>query len=357
MHEKPTYEELLLRVEELEKAQADLKATGKELLETRRRMTTLIGNLPGMVYRCLDDSLWTMEFVSEGALPLTGYSAEDLVGNARISYYSIIHEEDREMVNNAVQEAVKQNEAFRIVYRIKTARGEEKWVWEQGRAVYDDEGKIVALEGVVNDISERRRAEEKLRDEIFWRRLLVEQSRDGIVVLKENGSIFESNLRFARMLGYSMEEVLGLHIWDWDARFSRDELLEKLRGVDEKGEQIESRHRRKDGTIIEVELSNNGIVYRGENLVFCISRDVSSRKKEEKERENLIKELRSALAEIKTLRGILPICSFCKNIRDDRGYWEQVDVYMHRHSLADFSHSICPDCLKKFYPDLDGDDE
>ncbi len=64
-------------------------------------------------------------------------------------------------------------------------------------------------------------------------------------------------------------------------------------------------------------------------------------------------QLQKALDEIKTLRGILPLCSFCKKIRDDKGYWEQVDVYIHKHSQADISHSICPDCAREHYPDLD----
>jgi len=61
---------------------------------------------------------------------------------------------------------------------------------------------------------------------------------------------------------------------------------------------------------------------------------------------------RKAAEEIKVLRGILPLCSFCKKIRDDKGYWEQVDIYIHKHSQADISHSICPECVKKHYPDL-----
>ena len=67
--------------------------------------------------------------------------------------------------------------------------------------------------------------------------------------------------------------------------------------------------------------------------------------------KDVIKRLEASLAEIKTLRGILPICSFCKKVRNDTGYWEQVDVYIHRHSEADISHSICPECLEKYYPE------
>jgi HAMP domain-containing protein len=81
--------------------------------------------------------------------------------------------------------------------------------------------------------------------------------------------------------------------------------------------------------------------------------EVNQRKKTEEEKEKVIIELNKALSEIKTLRGILPLCSFCKKIRDDKGYWEQVDVYIHKHSQADISHGICPDCAKEHYPDLD----
>lgn len=117
------------------------------------------------------------------------------------------------------------------------------------------------------------------------------------------------------------------------------------------GHFFETRHRRKDGRIIDVELSNNGANYRGGKLIFCICRDITSRKKAEKEREALIKRLQESLAEIRTLRKILPLCSFCKKVRDDKGYWEQVDVYLHKHSSVDVSHSICPECMKKHYPD------
>ena len=71
------------------------------------------------------------------------------------------------------------------------------------------------------------------------------------------------------------------------------------------------------------------------------------------ERERLISELREALAQVKTLGGLLPICSGCKKIRDDKGYWSQVESYIASHSEATFTHSLCPDCLKKYFPDVD----
>ena len=83
---------------------------------------------------------------------------------------------------------------------------------------------------------------------------------------------------------------------------------------------------------------------------FCT--DITERRQIEQDKENLIKRLQKALAEVKTLRGIIPICSFCKKIRDDQGYWNQVETYVGQRTGADFSHSLCPSCFKEHYPDL-----
>ena len=86
-------------------------------------------------------------------------------------------------------------------------------------------------------------------------------------------------------------------------------------------------------------------------------RDRLARKQAEAAREQLIVELQAALANIKTLRGLLPICASCKKIRDDQGYWTQVEVYVHDHSEAEFSHGICPECARRLYPELFTDNE
>ena len=81
--------------------------------------------------------------------------------------------------------------------------------------------------------------------------------------------------------------------------------------------------------------------------------DITERKRLEIEKDKLIDELKTALSEVKILRGLIPICSHCKNIRDDKGYWKQIEDYLLDYSDARFSHGICPECAKKFYPDMD----
>jgi hypothetical protein len=83
-----------------------------------------------------------------------------------------------------------------------------------------------------------------------------------------------------------------------------------------------------------------------------LNEEIKIRIRTEHDNENLITDLKAAIEEIKTLKGILPICSYCKKIRDDTGYWNQIEKYIHDHSDAEFSHGICPECLKKHYPEL-----
>ncbi len=129
------------------------KESEDALREQDRFLSTLISNLPGIVYRCKNDATWTAEFISEGVYELTGVHAEEMIGNPEKSYGHFIHEDDRDQVRRDVQDAVKENRPYRLTYRIRTARGKTKWVWEQGRGVYDADGQPVALEGFITDVS------------------------------------------------------------------------------------------------------------------------------------------------------------------------------------------------------------
>lgn len=92
-------------------------------------------------------------------------------------------------------------------------------------------------------------------------------------------------------------------------------------------------------------------------LYIKTKNEIVQRKKAEEQRDRLILDLQKALADVNTLSGMLPICSSCKKIRDDEGYWNQIEGYIQKHSDAEFSHGICPDCAKKLYPDFDLYDE
>jgi PAS domain S-box-containing protein len=135
------------------------------LQESERALATLISNLPGMAYRCRNDREWTMEFVSEGSLELTGYRPEELIGRLRVSYGDLIHPEDQNSIWNEVQTALKESRPFQITYRINTPVA-TKWVWEQGQGVANAAGEVVALEGFITDITERVTAQRDLEQRV-----------------------------------------------------------------------------------------------------------------------------------------------------------------------------------------------
>ena len=117
------------RISELETCEIKHTRTQESLRESERMLSTLIGNLPGMAYRCLNDENWTMEFISEGCYELTGYVPSDLIGNRTLSYNELIYPDDRHPSWEQVQQALAKRQPFRLVYRIQTATGREKWVW------------------------------------------------------------------------------------------------------------------------------------------------------------------------------------------------------------------------------------
>src|SRR3569833_777045 len=141
----------------------------------------LLRNLPGKVYRSLDDT-WNMEFVSAGVEELTGYQAEDLLGNREIRYAELIHPRDRDYVRNKIRIAIDARSGFQITYRLIAADGGEKWVWEQGTGVYDEAGVLRALEGYVTDITQSQRAQQALRESEERFRSLVKATTDAVWV-------------------------------------------------------------------------------------------------------------------------------------------------------------------------------
>ena len=134
-----------------------------ELQERERTLSALLGNLPGMVYRCANDPSWTMEVVSAGCEDVTGYPPEALIGNAVVAYGDLVHPEDSAAVWDSIQAAIARGEPWTVTYRITTAAGELRWVWERGIGLGAGDD-VTILEGFIQDITTKKLAEEELRD-------------------------------------------------------------------------------------------------------------------------------------------------------------------------------------------------
>jgi PAS domain S-box-containing protein len=203
-----------------------------------------------------------------------------------------------------------------------------------------------------------RKIEAALRDTETRYRLLFEHSPDGIVILDPvTARPVEFNETTCRQLGYSREEFSRLSISDFEEAESPEETRKRIAKVIREGRNdFETRHRTRQGEIRNIHVTAQIMEVLGKTLYHCVWRDITERKRVEAEREKLIKDLQEALAKVKLLSGMLPICSSCRKIRDDKGYWNQIEVYVRDHSEAEFSHGICPECFKKLYPDVSLED-
>ena len=154
----------------------------KELRESQRRLSTLMSNMPGMAYQCQNNKNWTMEFISEGFFSLTGYRPEEYLWD-RNNYRDLIHPDDREYIWDEVQRALSEKRSFRFVWRLLPIDGDEKWVWEQGVGIFSDDGKLLALEGFVTDVTEQKKIELQLfrENELLKRRIKDPYKFDNII--------------------------------------------------------------------------------------------------------------------------------------------------------------------------------
>jgi PAS domain S-box-containing protein len=184
----------------------------------------------------------------------------------------------------------------------------------------------------------------------------IDSAVSGIIITSNNGHITYVNPSFLQMFDYDDKtEVLGKNAADL---FPGEEIkkfadLEAIIDLTE-GLTEEFSVQGKDGNMFTVETSSSnvkdsegGVVGRMASFV-----NITARKRLEQEKEKLVSKLQDALDRIDTLRGFIPICSSCKNIRDDKGFWHRVEEYIRDHSLAQLSHSLCPSCAKQLYPDI-----
>lgn len=200
--------------EEYQALNKELKQAQEVLRESREQFATLLSNLPGMAYRCKNDADWSMLFVSEGCLELTGYTAAELTGAQAIPYEQIIHPADRRYVRQQVDTALQTGEQFEMEYRIVAKDGTEKWVWERGKEIPDGKRKHDLLEGFISDITERKQAEEELNHSHRLMKYIIEHTRSAIAVHDKELKYIYVSQRYLDEYKVKDEDIIGKHHYD-----------------------------------------------------------------------------------------------------------------------------------------------
>lgn len=250
--------------------------------ESQRQLATLIGNLPGFVYRCKNDRDWTLEYVSEGVSDLTGYTVDEYLVQRSISYGENTHPDDRERLWQEVQAALEQRRPFELSYRILTKSDEVKWVWERGEGIYTPDGTLSYLEGFVTDVTERKRAEQLLRQSEERYRRLIAVSPYAILVNRGDRVIFANDQAIKLFGAVKADEILGkspMDLFHPDYHAVAQERIRELLEGRHLVPAIEEKIVRVDGISIDVEVSAARFADEEGPAILVMLRDVSERKR------------------------------------------------------------------------------
>lgn len=303
-------------------------------------------------------------FCNNACLQILGYTCpDDLLGKN-------MHQQIHSKYENGTSFPVEECRIYRAFKKGDNAHVDDEVLWRANGTSFPAEywsypqrrdGKVIGAVVTFIDITERKRTQELL---------LTQTRRLGDILEGTNVGTWEWNIqtgetsyneRWAEIIGYTLEELAPYSINIWkkfshpdDLKLS-DDLLKKHFNRELEYYECEVRMLHKNGSWIWVHDRGKVSAWTEEGKPLVMSgthQDITKRKQIEADRELLINDLQKALADVKMLSGLIPICASCKKIRDDTGYWNVLETYIHEHSEAQFSHGLCPECAAKLYPDL-----
>lgn len=292
------------RTQELSNEIQERKAVEQKLRDNESKFRSLVGNIPGIIYRCKFDKDWTMNFISDAVEDITGYPASDFIGNTARTFDSVIHPKDRQHVAEEVNKAVASGEPYRMEYRLVHANGEVRYVSESGRCVCNETQEEVWLDGAIFDVTDLQAAKRKVLESEERTRLIVNSAVDGIITIDDKGTIITFNSAAEQIFGYSVIEAVGQNVkvlMNRENAQLHDGYLQQYLETGKSnilGIGRELIARRKDGTHILIELSVSEFKYGGKVTFVGIARDITARKEAEYQLNTAMSELQASKAEI-----------------------------------------------------------
>ncbi len=306
--------------------------------------------IDGIMFLSLDSKIAT---VNESFAKMHGYTVDELQSMS-------LQDLDTSETSRSVSERISRiSSGETITFEVEHYHKDGHIIILEVSASLVSIGNEKIIQSFHREITERKQAEVLLKNEHLRLQGIIEGTNVGTWEWNIQTGETIYNDRWGEIIGYSLEELSPSSITTWQNLAHPNDLKRsaELLGRHLAGELpyyiCECRIKHKQGHWVWV-LDRGSIITRSAEGVplkmFGTHTDITDRKKIETERERLIKKLQSALAEVKTLKGIVPICSGCKKIRDDEGFWQQVETYVQKHTDAKFSHGFCPDCVEKYYP-------
>lgn len=358
MTEKPTYAELEQKIRTLEEQSvmekgADVTAHNfaeKAPMASETDFRRLVEFSSDLIWEVNSNGVFT--YVSPQIEDMLGYKPAEIIGRTP---FDLMPSEEADQIAEVFRDLVKAGKPIVNVENVNLHKEGRFVVLEtSGHQILDETGKIIGYRGVDRDITERKQAEEHLKvSEKRFREIIEDVSKISIQGYDEERRVIFWNKASEKLYGYTEKEAFGSKLEDLIIPAKMQEKIKRLhRRWVEYGEKIPSgpldlRNKNCD----EVHIYSSHVMHdtpHGKEM-FCLDVDLGPIRQAEQEREKLIKKLQGALDDVKTLSGLLPICSKCKKIRDDNGYWNTLEAYIESHSEVLFSHGLCSECLDALY--------
>jgi PAS domain S-box-containing protein len=333
-------------------ARKKMEAALKES-EAKYRMVLKANPDPVVVYNLIGEVI----YLNRAFTQVFGWRLEELIGKKIDNFVPGANWPETEMMIKTVM----RGESFSGIETMRLSKeGNLIPVSISGSPLKDSAGEILFSIVNLRDITERKRFENALVESEKKFRSISASVNDALLTVNNKGVITFWNEGAKKIFGYHEAEVIGKNLHPLLVPKKYLDKVEKglKRFADDGkgpaiGKTIELSALRKNGVEFPIELSLAAYQIEGQWHAVGTIRDISDRKRAEQEREKIISELQKALKGVKQLSGLLPICSHCKKVRDDKGYWNQIEAYIAIHSEAAFSHGICPECAQEYYPDMD----
>jgi len=346
------YKELLKKVKALEKEAAARKKAEAQLKKQSEFLNSVLESLSHPFY-VVDANDYHIKLANSAALK-SGAAG-------KFTCHALTHKRDTpcNSTNHPCPlEIIKRTkQPVRVEHVHFDADGNPRNVEVHAHPILDEHGQVTQMIEYSFDITARKHTETAIKESETKFRSVAQSAKDAIITADKAGIIVFCNAAAQKLFGYSEDELVG--------QFVSILMPERFREAHERGMArfaATGKSNLIDGTIelfgltqkareFPVELSLSSWM-SGEDIFYTgIIRDTSERKQHEKERDALIDSLQKSLNKVRKLSGLLPICASCKKIRDDKGYWNQIEGYIRDHSEAEFSHGICPGCSRKLYPE------
>lgn len=322
------------------------RASEKALKDSETRYRRLVEGAPAIVY-AFSPARGGI-YYSSGLETILGYP-QAYAQQHPFFWHDSIHRDDLERLSAATKKACS-GEMIELDYRIKNQQGD--WLWIRDLAIgCFQEGEETVMERVAYDVTSFKEAEQALLDrEQLYRSLFENSISPMLLIYPDTGEIADVNPAAIEFYGYSKERFLTMTIQEINTLSKEEIFIEMENARATERNYFVFQHRISDGSTRDVEVYSGPIELKEKQLLCSIIHDISEKNRTAREREQLIEKLQEALQQVKTLSGLLPICASCKKIRDDQGYWSQLETYFESRSELLFSHGICPQCLEERHP-------